>query len=229
MPKKMNTPLMQCAIKFSNTKKGEFEGYASTFGNIDTYRDTVQKGAYKETIKNGHTIPMFINHDSYQIPVGKFINLKEDDTGLNVTGQIDLNHKDGPSLISALKNQNMDGLSIGYSIIKNGSYFDEDKDVTVLTNINLKEISAVNFPADSEARISVVKSEIMTIESLKDAELFLRDAGVFSKSTATAFVSRINEMVRRDAGTNDDEIANLHSRLQTKDAINSLVNFIDKL
>ena len=196
---KINNPFKDCEIKFSNTKKGQFEAYASKFNGIDSYRDTVLPGAYLESIEEGKTIPMFINHDSYQIPAGKYSDLKEDESGLLVVGHIDLNHTNGPSLYSALKNETMDALSIGYRIRKGGAYEDEDEGVRYLTNIDLKEISVVNFPADNDARITVVKRDIDIIESLKDAEMLLRDAG-YSKSAAVAFVSRVKQLSnQRDA------------------------------
>ena len=95
--------------------------------------------------------------------------------------------------------------------------------------MDLKEISLVNFPADNDARISVVKSEIESINSLKEAEIFLRDLG-FSKSSATAFVSRIKNQARRDTGSEfEDEITELNAQIQRKKATDSLVNFIKQL
>ena len=75
-----------------------------------------------------------------------------------------------------------------------------------------------------------MKAEIETIDSLKDAELLLRDSGTFSKAAATAFVSRLNELVQRDAGTEHrEEITRLHAHLQVKNATEKLVAFIDNL
>jgi len=202
---KIDNPFQQCEIKFSKTKKGQFEGFASKFNGIDSYRDTIMPGAYLETIEEGKTIPMFINHDSYQIPVGKYSKLSEETEGLFVVGDINLKHLQGPSLHSAMEEETMDGLSIGFRIRKGGAYDDEENNVRVITNIDLKEISVVNFPADNDARIMVVKRDIDLIESLKDAEMLLRDAG-YSKSAATAFVSRIRELTRSDSAKSHNEI-----------------------
>ena len=224
---KRNNPFGTCELKFSKAGTGEFEGYASVFDGVDSYQDTIEKGAFAKSIKSGKTIPMFINHDSWAIPAGKYISLKEDDTGLLVVGKIDLNHKDGPSLYSAMKEETMDGLSIGFRIRKGGAYEDEDTGVRVITDIDLKEISAVNFPADDAARISMVKSEIETLETLKDFELFLRDSANFSKSAATAFVSRIRKLKQGDPAA-DDEITELKARI-VRENTNHLIDVIRKL
>ena len=216
---KLDNPLSDCEIKLDSTKQGVFEGYASKFGGVDSYGDTIMKGAYVKTLKSGRNPSMFVNHDSYQVPVGDWTHLSEDDHGLYVKGKVDLNHKDGPTVYSALGRGAMDGLSSVYKVAKGGGTENETGGMD-LSEIILKEISVVNFPADDEARISVVKHAIETIENLRDAEAFLRDAG-YSKSAAKAFISRIVSMSRRDADKPSDEII--------KDVTDSLVGFINKL
>lgn len=65
-----------------------FTGYASTFGNVDSYGDTILPGAYKSVIA-GDTMPvMFYGHDWSSIPIGKWLSMQEDEKGLLVTGQL---------------------------------------------------------------------------------------------------------------------------------------------
>ena len=225
MLQKINNPLESCQLKFSNEKEGSFEGYASVFNGVDSYRDTILPGAFKETISEKRIIPMFINHDAYSIPVGQYTNLKEDEKGLLVKAQIDMNHHLGPSLYSALKNKSMDAMSIGFRIRKGGAYEDEETSTRKITNIDLKEISVVNFPADKEARVSVVKSEIQDLNTLKDFEYFLRDSGSFTKSSATAFVSRLKHVVQRDVEDMDEITKQLVYQKNTK----SLIEMINRL
>lgn len=202
---KLYNPAESCDLKFDSKKAGEFEGYASVFGGVDSYGDTIIKGAYEKSIKSGRKVSGFINHDSYAIPVIDWLKMTEDDTGLLVHGKVDLNHKDGPTVYSALNRGAMDGLSIGYTVPKGGGT-ENDTGGMDLTEIKLKEISVVNFPADESARISVVKHNIELIETFRDVEQCLRDAG-YSKSAALVFVSRIKEIARRDAGDKlSDEI-----------------------
>ena len=226
---KINNPIESCGLKFDSGNTGEFQGYASVFNGVDAVKDTIVKGAYTKTLGQKRAPSMFVNHDSWQVPVGDWVKLEEDDNGLLVKGKIDLNHKEGPTVYSALKRGAMDALSIGFRIPAGGAEEKEDG-TRIISEIDLKEISIVNFPADDAARISIVKSEINTINDLKEAEMFLRDSGVFSKSAAMAFVSRIKKLARSDSDAMPtDGITMLEKRLKAQIATDSLVNTLKRL
>lgn len=215
-----NNPLINCELKFAKSDKGEFEGYGSIFDSIDGIGDTIFKGAFEESISKA--LPkMFMNHNHNDIPIGDWLKAEEDSTGLFIAGKVDLNHRDGPSAYSAMKRKAMDGLSIGapMSSIEFKKRNDGGRNITKVSN--LMEVSVVTFPMEQGAQIMAVKSEIETIDTLQDIELFLRESGLFSKSTATIFVSRMKEIIRRDAGKPEHEI--------TKNVTDSFVEFIKKL
>lgn len=210
MLRKLDLSLDDCNFKFKGKAKGEFEGYASVFGNIDKVGDTVFPGAFKESLEQ--TWPkLFVNHDSMGIPPGDWKHIEEDSTGLAVVGVIDFNHKDGHSLYSALERKAMDATSIGYIAPREHNPANSSGGMD-LKKVLLKEISIVTFPCDSFARISGVKAEIDTITSLREAELFLREVGVMSKSTATDFVSRVRTIARREAEQGLHEITEQFNR-----------------
>ena len=63
--------LSDCDIKL-DAKSGVFSGYASVFGGVDSYGDTIEKGAFAETLSD-HGLPkMFFNHDGFDLPIGKW-------------------------------------------------------------------------------------------------------------------------------------------------------------
>ena len=224
MIEKRANPIDCCELKIdSANKKGEFEGYASVFGGNDSYNDTIHPGAFKSSIKSrSESVKMFVNHDSYQIPVGDWMHLEEDKKGLFGVGKIDLNHKDGPTLHSAMSRKAITGLSIGFRNVKGGWTPKEDDDDFGLggrdiKKVDLVEISVVTFPADDSARVSAVKSEIQTIESLRDAELFLRESGQLSKSAAISFVSRLKSLIQSDSERElKRQITELEKKLRPK-------------
>jgi HK97 family phage prohead protease len=77
---------------------GTFFGYGSTFGNVDTYGDTVAKGAFAKTIadcKSGATPwpAMLSQHGGAdQTPIGIWTGMSEDDRGLKLKGQLAIKH-----------------------------------------------------------------------------------------------------------------------------------------
>ncbi len=223
---KMYTTIDRCDLKFDKGSDGTLSGYASVFNGPDAVMDVILPGAFKNTLKNDRSPTMFVNHDSFQVPVGDWVELSEDDKGLLVKGKIDLNHKDGPTVFSALKRGAMDALSIGFNIPSGGAE-EKDDGTREIKTIDLKEISIVNFPADDNARISVVKTDINLITNLKEAERFLRDAG-HSRSFSTDLVSRVKDLAQRDAEQFNDEITKLGVEHNTTRLLNIIDNIMVK-
>lgn len=219
-----NNPLLDCEIKFANNDKGEFEGYGSTFNNVDGKGDTILKGTYKDSLSKAMP-KMFINHGHNEIPVGDWLEASEDSSGLFLAGKIDLNHREGKSLHSAMMRKAMEGLSIGAPI--SSLVFEKNKDGgRTISKMRLAEVSVVTFPMDTHAQVLTVKSEIEDLKTLKDFETFLRDSGSFSKAAATAFVSRINKLKQSDSVA-DDEITELKQRI-IRDNTQHLIDVINR-
>ena len=70
----------------------------------------------------------------------------------------------------------------------------------------LYEISIVNFPADGDARVSEIRSEeIDELQTIRDFENFLREAGGFSKSTATSIVAKAKKLFASQRESEEEE------------------------
>lgn len=212
--------LSDVCLKMADSAAGVFTGYASTFNGIDSYGDRIMPGAYSGIIagiKAGTVRPpkMFVNHDSWSaIPPGKWPSLQEDEIGLFVGGELTPGNMQSDQLKAAMKHGTIDGLSIGYSLANTDYHTEEvgDTQIRVITNISrLAEISIVTWPADDDARIdlSSVKSALDEINSIKDFEDFLREAGGFSKSLATATASRAKRLFTRS----ESDVIDLQSAL----------------
>lgn len=172
---------------------GTVEGYGSVFGERDSYDDVIAPGAFKGSLaahKAIGTMPaMLWQHDGAK-PIGIWTEMVEDSKGLRIKGQLALETVLGKEAHALLKLGALNGLSIGF-VSKQWTY-DRDTDVRTLTELDLWEVSLVTFPANGKARVTNVKAaDDMAVP--KDAERLLRDAG-FSKSDATAFVSRVMRM-----------------------------------
>lgn len=201
--------LSDCDLKFSKSE-GQFEGYLSIFNSVDSYGDTVIKGAYEETLAGRKRMPpMLLNHDSHSVPIGVWKSMVEDDTGLRVVGELTKNHSVADQVLASMKHGALTGLSIGYRAKK----FEENEHGGLnLLKIDLKEGSVVTMPAEDGARIDVVKFEDMDIDSIKDFEYALRDVGC-SQKTAKTLVSRFKELCQRDVGGLEEQIAGLKAEL----------------
>lgn len=174
---------------------GVIEGYASVFGGTpDSYGDVIAPGAFANTLvthKREGTMPLMLwGHDSSQPPIGNWTDMAEDGKGLWVQGQVDLEDSMGQRVHRALKRKSARGLSIGYETR------DAEKDpkrpgVRVLKDIDLWEVSPVNFPAQRRATVTNVKGlvEPGKLPTLPEFEEILREVG-FSKTEATAIAGK---------------------------------------
>ena len=185
-----NIELSNVELKMGSN--GGFSGYASAFGGVDSYNDTIIAGAYNgviESIKAGlaQMPKMFVNHRAWDIPVGKWTKMYEDEKGLYVEGEFTKGNTDADKIKAAMEHGTVDGLSIGFMI---GDYEIIDKDGTQLRLIKsikeLPEVSIVPSPADENARVDLtsVKSTLDNIKTVRDFEKFLREVAGFSNSLA---------------------------------------------
>ena len=177
----------QIDVKFTSDEEGIFSGYASVFGGVDAYGDTIIAGAYKNTLENRKR-PVQMRWNHYGDVIGKWLKIEENEKGLYVEGSLTPNHSLAQDVYASLKHGSIGGLSIGYRVVRG---VENEKGGMDLYEIDLVEISVVESPADIAAQIDEVKSNIKTAESLKEIEAILRDAGNFSRSDATALIARI--------------------------------------
>lgn len=195
-------------LKF-NDEKGTFQGYASVFEGVDSYGDTIKKGAYLETLKEYGVPKMFYMHN-WDMPVGKYTHADEDSKGLWVEGELTPNHSVAADVRAAMLHQTLDGLSIGGMLAK-GDFKSTDQGGRLIHKwTKLVEVSPVVFPADGAARITAVKfedlgDEIEQIQTIRDFEYFLRDASGFSKGAAQALTARVKTLFNLREAEEQDE------------------------
>lgn len=153
--------------------QGLIEGYASVFNGVDSYGDTIVPGAYQASLakhKAEGTVPVMLWSHNMNAPIGRWHSFKEDAHGLLVSGQINLKTSAGKDAFEHLQAGDLNGLSIGYRVAKDGSKYVNG--VRQLTAIELHEVSVVAFPADPAARITAVKfadRKPTTVRELEDA------------------------------------------------------------
>lgn len=184
-------------VKFDDEKRGVFSGYASKFGGVDSYGDTIVAGAYKKTLKKRER-PVQLRWNHYGDVIGKWTRIEEDENGLYVEGELTPGHSKASDVYALLKHGAVTGLSIGYRPVQIRELGDGKRE---LKEIDLIEISVVESPADNAAHVGDVKSVIDSAESLKEIESILRESGGFSRNDATALVARIKSLAHGDRET----------------------------
>jgi len=164
-------------------KFGFFEGFGSTFGNIDLVNDRIERGAFKKTLKSGHKIKLLWQHSSDEI-IGTIVEAEETDDGLFVKGRINLGTQRGQEALALLKAGDIDTMSIGF-FIKDSEL--EKDGLRVIKEIDLFEISLVTFAANPEAVVTDVKKREIVFQ---DLDLSEKD----SQWDADGAVKRIQEL-----------------------------------
>ncbi|XUU60650.1 HK97 family phage prohead protease [Erythrobacter sp. HA6-11] len=188
MKTKQGLPVLQLKDFGEN---GHFSGYGSVFGNRDSYGDIVMPKAFAASLeehKKNKTMPkLFWQHDAWQ-PIGKWLSMEEDDIGLKVQGQLNMDVQQGREAYALLKSGDIDGLSIGYRVRE--AEEDENRGVQLLKQVDLVEVSVVSLGANDQALVSAVKHiRAGGLPALPEFETFLREAGGFSRSEARAIAS----------------------------------------
>lgn len=218
---KKTLSLVECEIKMQGDA-GTFAGYASVFNKVDSYGDTILPGAYTKTLSANGLPKMFLQHESWELPIGKWTEAKEDDHGLFVKGELTLGMARADDTHAALKHGTLDGLSIGYRLAREDYDFVDGSDMAhrIIKNVSLlAEVSPVVFPADQGARIDLasVKSDIEEIKTIRDFENFLRDAGGFSKGLSQKLIAQARSIFsHRDDEEKNAEILAMIAKIDQK-------------
>jgi hypothetical protein len=117
--------------------------------------------------KEAETMPAMLMAHDQAAPVGKWLEMAEDDYGLFVKGRLTMALQAAKDAFS-LALDNALSLSIGFSTVS--AHYDADRKANILEVVNLGEISFVALAANSQAKITSVK----TLATVRDYERALR-------------------------------------------------------
>ncbi len=155
-------------FKFADAAAGSFSGYAAVFGNVDSHGDMIVPGAFKESLAErkaqGRGVPLHLMHavlGGDGLPAGVLHTLEEDDKGLRVEGKISAANTDhGRRVIGLMNDGAFGGMSIGWSLRRNGAVYGKNagEPKRTLKSINLIEVSLVTDPSNPLAVIAEMKS-----------------------------------------------------------------------
>lgn len=189
----MGTPQTRfdCALEIKALSRREFEGYGSTFGNVDLGDEIVVPGAFKKSLavhtKAGTVPQMFWMHQPDRVP-GAWSEMHEDEDGLYVRGQL-ADTELGNEMHALLQMKAVRGLSIGFQTVA----WDYDKrGKRLLKEVDLWEVSLVSLAMNPLAKVEAVKSRLsregVYVPTPREVEIMLREANL-SNSAAKSIVS----------------------------------------
>ena len=149
-------------------KVGIIKGHAAAY-SLDRVGDIILKGAFAKTLQDhilrgNRQIRMKFQHKRDEIIGGFPVHLaKEDDKGLYVEGHINLDVQRGREVFSLAKQGVLEDMSIAFYIPKDGSDYKTNSDGErrrFIKELDLREISIVDEPANIDAQITQVKSTL---------------------------------------------------------------------
>lgn len=145
-------------FKASSDEQGIVEAYVSIFGNVDSYGEIVEKGAFAESLKL--KLPKVVWSHNWDMPIGVVLEAREDEKGLYVKFQLIKGVQKADEALALMQAKGGDGrpaideFSIGYSV-------DEEEigtdGVVHLKKLRLYEISPVLVGANSATELLTVK------------------------------------------------------------------------
>jgi len=131
-------------------------GYGATFEVVDDGLDQIKQGAFIKTLtERKGRIAFCFQHDIYNA-VGKILIIQEDGKGLYLSVMISAAEDD---LQIKLKEEIYKELSIGYKVMESHYEQINGKNVRVITEIKLYEVSIVTIAMNEYAMVEGMKSE----------------------------------------------------------------------
>lgn len=206
-------------IKTDGLADGEFIGYASVFGNRDSYGDKVVKGAFANTLaaweRKGVPIPLLWGHNTSDpdFNLGMIISAIEDDHGLKVHARFDMESPKAAQTYRLLKSGRVNQMSFAYSVI-DGAYVEPTGSGDAyyeLRELDLYEVSIVPIGANQETEILAVKAIASAMRAKAGRALSaknedaLRSAQAQAEAIVTAIKSVLSVVETDDEAGKDQE------------------------
>lgn len=131
-----------------------FEGYAALFDSASEplpFIERIAPGAFRGSLKQRNDIKLLWNHDTGLV-LGSSragsLSLQEDSRGLKVRAELP-NTTAGRDAAELLRRGDVDAMSFGFSVPRDGDSWNADGTERTLNQIRLHEVSIVAFPAYS--------------------------------------------------------------------------------
>jgi uncharacterized protein len=137
-----------------DAEKGTVVVYLSAFGNIDSDGDVIKQGAFRKSLLERGVnsakprIKYLAQHDPMR-PIGKWLELTEDERGLRGVGKLATATRDGKDYFEFYKEGIITEHSIGFEVIQGAAKSDHYE----ISEVRLWEGSAVTWGANENTPV----------------------------------------------------------------------------
>lgn len=156
--------------------KTRFSGYAAVF-NSDSeplpFVETIAPGAFDKTLRSRNNVKMYLNHDSTLVLAStraKTLKLSTDQKGLYSETELpDTSY--ARDLAVMMERGDVDSMSFGFSVPRNGDRWSEDGARRELREVRLHEVSVVTgFPAYRATSANLRSIDLLAEKTGADAD-----------------------------------------------------------
>lgn len=220
-------------VKDVDAKKGIVSGYFSAFGMVDSDGDIMMPGAFKRSIQDWGPegkgrIKHLLNHDPSK-PLGKIMELDEDNYGLKYTSQIGT-HSLGKDFVKMVESGLIAEHSIGFKILRE----QKSGDANQIHEVMLFEGSSLTAWGANENTPMIGMKNMGTIDDIqaqiKSFEKFIRDSDVTDETIDLCLI-KVKQLAQALEMMSSTE-AVIATPLQQKEEevpVESLISIINKI
>lgn len=194
-----------------------FEGYAAVFNSASEplpFTEKIAPGAFRGSLRMRNDIKLLWNHDTGQVlgsTRAKTLSLYEDEKGLRVRAQLP-NTTLGRDTAELIRRGDVNAMSFGFSVPRNGDSWNEDGTERTLKQVRLHEVSIVAFPAYSATAGTatvrgldkIAKRADVDADQLADALLKI-ESGMTMSLEEKSLITKVLDTLAPEAATPQDE------------------------
>jgi len=133
-------------------EQGIIEGYFARWGQVDSHNTRFQKGCFAKSISE--RMNKIVVRNSHGNPVGKPLEIREDDKGAFFSGQLSLEVQEAREAFALVRDEVVTGLSFGFQNVNDKI---EKDGIRTFTEVKLLEISPTWLPSGDDSRITSVR------------------------------------------------------------------------
>lgn len=175
-----------------DTNKTEIYGYIAKFDSptmlFEGFYEKIDKGAFDNTLKDGHNIFLLYHHDWTKPLASTVIEtfvLEVDNVGLKFTATINDNLSYGKDTVELIRQGLITGCSFGFCCIRESNEYNstDDSFIRTLLEVELVECSLLCIPQYDNTSVftrakEIVKEERNKLQQQKELEIRKRKIGI---------------------------------------------------